>query len=361
MGKIWDTFYNQAPMKYYQPLDYNNQKAKDMIEGKVPAIATQKFDGEWCRIIKDDNKIVAQSRSISKVTGEYGDKTELIPHIIKEIDELPNGTVLLGELCWKDITKTSKDVGTILRCKAAKAIERQKNEKLVFRVFDCLAWNGVDISNEPYITRFQYAEAAHTCLNLPFSYILPPIYSTNDFEEFLQDILAQGGEGIVIHTIDYKYAPGKRTAWTTLKVKKITTELELLVVDSIEPKRNYEGTEVENWKYWIGTYTGTHEAPVLLNHAPGNIDKEFGLKWEPVTKPYYYCWKNGIIVNHNGTLVRVTSGLTDDDREWLATAEGQIAILNKQLYAVVSAMEVDKESGSLRHPRLIRLRTDMEK
>ena len=358
MGYIWDTFYRQEPMKYYQPLNYEAQKAKDMISGKISGIATMKFDGEWCRIIKDDDNIVAQSRTISKVTGEYGDKTELIPHIIKEFNEMPNGTVLLGELCWLNISKTSKDVGAILRCKPAKAVERQKNDKLVFRVFDCLAWGGVNISNEPYSKRFEYAEAAHTCLNVPFSYILPPIAVKENFEDFLQDILSQGGEGIVIHSADYKYAPGKRPAWSTLKVKKITTELELLVTASIDPKKHYEGTELEDWKYWIGYYEDTHEAPILLNHAPGNVDKEFGLIWEPVTKPYWHCWKNGVIVDNNGTSVRVTSGLTDEDREWLATAEAKIAILNKQLYAVVSAMEVT-EDGSLRHPRLIRLRIDM--
>ena len=359
MGQIWDKFYRQEPMKYYQPLDYNVAKAQDLITGKIAALALQKFDGEWCRIIKDDNGMVAQSRTISKVTGEYGDKTELIPHIMAEVNELPNGTVLLGELCWRDITKTSKDVGAILRCKAAKAIERQKTDKLVYRVFDCLAWGGTDLSDKPYKERFEYVVAAHTCLNIPFSYILPPIYVCDSFEDFLQEILSQGGEGIVIHSADYKYAPGKRPAWSTLKVKKITTELELLVTSSIEPKRLYEGTEIDTWKYWIGHYEDTHEAPVLLNHAPGNIDKEAGLIWEPVTKPYYYCWKNGVVVDNNGTMVRVTSGLTDEDREWLATAEAKIAIASKQLYAVVSAMEVT-EDGSLRHPRLVRLRTDME-
>ena len=360
MGIIWDKFYRQEPMKYYQPADYKSDKAQDLITGKTEALALQKFDGEWCRIIKDSCGMVAQSRTISKVTGEYGDKTDLIPHIMAEVSDLPDGTVLLGELCWRDVTKTSKDVGAILRCKSAKAIERQKTDKLVYRVFDCLAWGGVDLSGEPYSKRFDYAIAAHTCLNMPFTYILPPVYVAHNFEEFLQEILAAGGEGIVIHSADYKYAPGKRPAWITLKVKKITTELELLVTSSIDPKRQYEGTEIDSWKYWIGHYEDTHEAPILLNHAPGNIDKEASLIWEPVTKPYYYCWKNGVIVDNNGTAVRVTSGLTDEDREWLATAEAKIAIANKQLYAAVSAMEVT-EDGSLRHPRLVRLRTDMEK
>ena len=56
----------------------------------------------------------------------------------------------------------------------------------------------------------------------------------DDFEEFLQEILAGGGEGIVIHRKSAKYKPGARTAWDTLKVKKITEELELPIVSFIE-------------------------------------------------------------------------------------------------------------------------------
>ena len=96
----FEKFYTMTPMKYYQPLDYNNQKAKDMIANKDNGyIATRKNDGEWCRIIKDANgNIKAQSRSISKVTGEYGDKTEHIPHIINEMHSYPCESELIMEL-----------------------------------------------------------------------------------------------------------------------------------------------------------------------------------------------------------------------------------------------------------------------
>ena len=69
-------------------------------------------------------------------------------------------------------------------------------------------------------------------------------------------------------------------------------------------------------------------------------------------------WKNGVIVDNHGTLVRVTSGLNDEDREWLASEEAAKAVANGELVAAVTCMEIDKESGSLRHPRLVRLRMD---
>ena len=354
---IKDKFFNQAPMKYYQPTTYDCEKAKDIISNKGNNyIATQKSDGEWCRIIKDENgNTFAQSRNISKITGEYGDKTNLIPHIIEEFKIIPNGTVLLGELCFSEINSTSREVGTILRCLPAKAIERQKVHKLIFRVFDCLAYDNEDISNLPYIKRFD--AALKLIKSNHFDYIELCNYTYENFEDFLQEILIAGGEGIVIHSKDYIYQPGGRPAWKTMKVKKITTEIELPIVSLINPKKLYEGKELENWKYWVGVYRDTKEE-IRINRPLTQDDREFNIDWFPVTKPYYYYWINGVTVSNNGTLVKVTSGLTDADREWLATKEAIELLHNNQLYAVVSAMEITPDN-SLRHPRLIRIRQDI--
>lgn len=350
-------FYTMEPMKYYQPQDYENPKAKAMIENAGNQyICTKKNDGEWGRFIVDEGgKVTIQSRTISKVTGEYGNKTELLPHLVEQLKLLPPQTVFLGEICYDDVSKTSKDVGAILRCLPAKAIARQSgnNPKLVVEAFDLLAFGGKDYSAAPFEVRF--AALLDSGIDVLHHFSVTP-YVMSDFEDFLQDILAHCGEGIVIHRKGYIYAPGKRPAWSTLKVKKIVQELELPVVGLIEPSRTYEGKDPENWNYWMGTYDNGEK--VWIPHAPGNIDREAGLTWEPVTKPYYMDWKNGVIVDNHGTLVRVTSGLSDDDREWLASEEAAKAVENGELIATVTCMEIDKESGSLRHPRLVRLRTD---
>lgn len=337
----YDKFFNMTPMKYYDcGGKYESPKAQEMIQNVGNKyIATQKSDGEWCRIIVNGSSTVAQSRSISKVTGQYGDKTQHIPHIIEEVSCLPDGTVVLGELCFPEINATSRDVGGILRCLPEKAIARQKTHPLVFKVFDCLAYNGTDISNAPYEYRFNTIKQAIDKLNdlRGLQYVMMCNYTLHDFEDFLADILRAGGEGIVIHSKDYAYAPGKRPAWTTLKVKKTTGELEVPVVATLEPNKYYCGEDETYWPYKIEDDDGCERA---------------------VTKPYYFGWKNGILVNHNGNDVRVASGLTDEDREWLATEEAQTLISNGKLWAVISGMEITEDS--IRHPRLIRLRTEVE-
>lgn len=351
----FEKFYTMTPMKYYDcGGDFSKAKAQAMLtnEGKA-YIATRKNDGEWCRIIKDaEGNIKAQSRSISKVTGEYGDKTEHIPHIIDEMHSYPCETVLIGELCFEDITKTSKDVGSILRCKPDKAVARQKDIKLVFKVFDCLAFAGMDLMEKPYWERF--ANARDAVGDFGYYMSMTDAVECGDFEEFLQEILAAGGEGIVIHRKDAKYKPGARTAWDTLKVKKIVEELELPIVSFIAPNKAYCGEDASIWKYWVGTKSDETEVR-SLGSPDSTIDV---IKWEPVTKPYWMGWYNGVIVDNKGTLVRVTSGLTDEDREWLATEEAKKLLDEGSLVATVSAMEIDKDSGSLRHPRLIRIRTE---
>ena len=351
-----EKFYTMTPMKYYDCGGaFDKPKAQAMLKNEGQNyIATRKNDGEWCRIIKDANgQVKAQSRTISKVTGRYGDKTEHIPHIIEEMRSFPKETVLIGELCFEDVTKTSKDVGSILRCKPDKAVQRQKDVKLVFKCFDCLALAGMDLMDCVY--RERLTNAMDAIVDYGNYITMTDFTECGDFEEFLQEILAEGGEGIVIHRKDAKYKPGARTAWDTLKVKKIVEELELPIVDFIKPNKTYCGEDASTWKYWVGTKLDGTEIRSL--NGPDSSDGV--VKWEPVTKPYWMQWYNGVIVDNNGTEVRVTSGMTDEDREWLATSEAHNLLREENLIAVISAMEIVKDSLSLRHPRLLRIRTDV--
>ena len=335
------------PMKYYdkkrEDLSENLKKKYDAMVSNEnnEYIATCKYDGEWTMFIKWEGQILIRSRSISKITGRYGDKTAHLPHLVEEMKLWPDNTVILGEVCWGDFGSVSTDVGTILRCLPAKAVERQKERKLVVKVFDCLAYAGHIYMNDDYQTRSEvigwvfgnapeandkYFTITHFCPNN-----MTPA-------EFADEIISQGGEGVVIQRKDYIYEPGKRTAWKTLKLKQRLPQMELPVVGLLLPKRLYEGDCPETWPY--------------------SETDELGNTWL-VTKPHFYGWMNGIIVElEDGTTCEVTSGLTDADREWLATQEAAESIAQGDLYAVIQAMQINT-LGRLRHPALVRLRNDM--
>ena len=311
-------------------------------------MATVKKDGDWAMLIHyDKGHNLIRSRSISKVTGVYGDYTAKLPHICEEMDKLPDNTVLLAEICWDEPGTNANTVGTILRCLPAKAVERQKEKKLKALVFDCLMIGGNDNCFRPY--KIRYSDACTLIKNdiFPSPYMYPTQLCRLDehhenFLEWADEIIAEGGEGLVIQRCDNPYMPGTRTAWKTLKLKQSLPEMELKVLATIEPKRLYEGDYPDDWAYW-------YQDMPNANSQAGDF---------PVTKPYFFGWKNGVTVEYNGTTCDVTSGLTDADREWLATDEAQQMIKNGELYAVVKGM-MTNDLGKIRHPYLVRLRNDL--
>ena len=344
MYKIED-FAMLAPMKYYNNEDTSNAKRQDMINNKNGEyIATEKHDGDWGMFIhysKGHNLI--RSRSISKVTGVYGDYTAKLPHLCEEMDNWPDNTVVLAEICWDEYGTNANTVGTILRCLPAKAVERQKDKKLSALIFDVLMYKGLDLTVLPYEKRITFyasyfTEQVADNLTPPELCFYPHYFKrtqifTTDFAEAADDIISRGGEGVVIQRKDYVYSPGSRTAWKTLKLKQQLPEMELKVVGTLAPNKLYEGDCPETWEY--------------------QIDGEL------VTKPYYFGWKNGITVElPSGITTDVASGLTDDDRAWLATEEAAKMIEAGELYAVVKSMSINS-LGKLRHPSLVRLRNDM--
>ncbi len=362
------------PMKYY---DKRREDLSDSLKKKYDAminnendeyIASCKWDGEFMMFIKWNNQVLIRSRSISKVTGTYGDKTAHLPHLVEEMQCWPDNTVILGEVCWGEFGKVSTDVGTILRCLPAKAVDRQKEHKLVVKVFDCLAWDGEVIINKPYEFRIAEAYNKISLFGKYFSMtmICPPSKTP---AEFADEIISQGGEGVVIQRKDYVYEPGKRAAWKTLKLKQRLPEMEFKVLASIPATRDYNGKYPESWAYWeiereVYYPSGVDELgnewfdpfkEFKLVENPTEEEKSHG--W-PVTKPYFFGWHMGVRFEYNGVICDASSGLTDADREWLGTAEAQQLIKNGELYVTIRAMQ-EATLGGLRHPTIVRLRTDM--
>ena len=327
-------YFRMEPMKYWQP-DVEMGIEADIIdhpEKYSDYIGSFKKDGEWSMIIWDGNEVIIRSRSISKKTNEYARKDASLPHLVETFKSLPRNTVLLGELCYDDLFKRSKDVGTILRCVPEKAIERQQAEedKLHFYCFDVLCWDDFDMVDRTFEFRINYLKSLYNIFgNNP--YIRYAEYKTPEqISKEYEDYLAAGGEGFVLQRKDNPYTPGKRPAWKTIKLKKCTQEIELPVVGFIDPEKEYTGKELETWTYFVDG--------------------------QPVTKYYFNGWKAGVMVDNNGSICRVASGINDEDACWLASEQAKNYLEAGQIIAKVQAMEIEPDTGKMRHPRLLELR-----
>ena len=342
--------FSMLPMQlYYDCPDKNNKNIEIIRHDELNYIASEKYDGEASMFIKINGEILIRSRNLSKVTGKYGDYTSKLPHLVKELENIPDNTVFLAELCLNDGTNHAKrgtmstDVGTVLRSLPPLAIKKQdENGKIVAVVYDCLMYAGNEIMNCPYKDRVKIIEEMFDNEYNNLGYIYHTQFKYNNFYDFFNEIIKNSGEGIVLVKKDYPYSPGKRTAWKTLKWKRHTETYDLLIVDTEDYTKEYTGKQLNKWQYFVDENN---------NKVKGNYMSGY----TPVTKGWFYGWKAAVICMFNDKKIRVSSGLSDEDREQLSTEVMQEHIKNNELYAEVSGMQ-SASRGKLRHPIINRLR-----
>lgn len=344
---IYEKYSNMTPGKYWSLPAGKKHLIDDYLENKdyIPMI---KMDGYWARVIVWNDQVLIQSRGISKSTGTYGTYTEQVPDIVNELKTLPNGTVILGELAFKDLTKNANQVGSILRSNPARAIKLQEERgKLMLFVFDVLAFDGEDFLDLPFEERLEKFPS-----DMNFNLIQPvKRVEPGKGKELLSEVWDKGGEGIILIKKNLPYNIGGARAWHSIKVKRSLPELEGKVIGVIEPTKVYEGKELDTWPYWED---GEGHLFIKDRFLKGEyIPKPY----TPITSPYFNGRMSGIIVKCEGRIINISSGITDEDGYFLASARAAEMIRDGELYAVFTGMELTETS--VRHPSLIRLRDDM--
>ena len=310
--------------------------------------AQEKIDGYWYQYEKTDNYSYLFSRNISKTTNLLTEKSANVPHIMEALNILPANTIVIGEIFVPG--GTSKSVTSIMGCLPETAIARQKNNLIHYYVHDIIYYDGINLINAPALTRYKILSKIWDKNNLSnYSFLhLADIFDT-DIEARTVEILANGGEGVVLKKKDLPYYPGKRPAWSTVKIKKTDT-VDLVCIGFCDATKEYTGKELETWPYWYNPVEDT----VTNRCRYGNP------KWEPITKGFFNGWKTAMQVgayDDNGNLIEigtVSSGLTDQDREQMATNPEKY--LNKVFE--ISCMEKDNKEKTLRHPHIVKRRED---
>lgn len=332
MTSLYPDAWQIKPMKYSKTPADHDKLMRELESGKY--IAQPKMDGYHYILEKTDSgNIYFFSRAVSKKTGELTEKIDHVPHIKNWAKQLPNGTILCGEIYKPG--GTSKDVTRIMGALTDKAIERQSKEGLLhYYIFDMIRFNGEDMRQMGFEKRYSdLCSKIDISLNNPDYIEVAPSLTGFGMYDNIMRIIDEGGEGAVVKAKDGIYKQDSRPKYN-FKVKKHKDNLDFIVMGFVDPNKEYNGKELSTWKYY-----------------------KDGI---PVTKPYYYGWKVGFILgayNDNNQLREighVTSGITDE------MCADMAACPEKYLGNVVEieVMSLDKERLTFRHPLYVRAHFD---
>ena len=320
--------------------------------------ATEKIDGSWYCFNKTPNYAYLFGRTISRKNGLPVEKSDNVPHIKEALSVLPPNTIVIGEIYTGDKTKTSKDTVSIMGSLPKRAITLQKKQRNVhYYLHDIIMYDGEDLTSLGAFDRYNKIKEIYFDLKLnKYDFLeLAPILNTKNALEAAAEIIARGGEGVVLKKKDYPYEYNKRPAYSSVKIKKADT-VDVVCMGFEDPTKEYNGKETSDYLMNVKTgekiIRGKRSKLNLLEDAADNVED-----FIEITKPYYYGWKTAIKIGlyKNGELVSigtVSSGLTDFYREDFAKNQ------QKYIGQVIECECMELKDGALRHPIFKRFRED---
>lgn len=350
-------FWNMEAEKYWSPT--KNQNLQEIVNNAIFSgdyTLSEKVDGDWRMLIKDmEGNFHLRGRSES-VNGGYADKIDWVPHIKEELKDIPNGTVLLGEM-YLDSKRGSRNVTTIMGCLVDKALARQeKGEKLSYYVFDILAYDGKDIKGLHLEDRIKTMGVLKTFCQKYVSgstYIKDPTKMT----EYIAQLLAAGREGVILKRLNGIYEPGKRTARKSIKVKKeLAQEIDCYATGAYKPATIlYTGKNIADWTYWMDERTGEK---FYGNRYNDYLESKVIV---PITKPFYYGWASAIELaiwrDDQEVSIAWISNVSDEVKEQIVYEPEKW----KHRVCKVQAMMIEEDTKKLRHGRIIEWRPEGDK
>lgn len=200
------------------------EKKRATLSDKTGYVLEPKHDGMRAIISKHDGVVKIYSR----VGLEY---QEHLPALVSEISQLPDGTVIDGELM---VVKTWEIVGgrpvavadfnatmRIMGSGPEKAIARQDAQQIEFCAFDLLKVGNVPFESDAYLVRMNALEGLLEDFSMPSVFQNVVMYAWDD--STIDDLWKAGIEGAILKKIDSVYIAGKRRANTWYKIKSVLT------------------------------------------------------------------------------------------------------------------------------------------
>lgn len=356
-------YFTSEPMKYWSMsstigAEERRLKLEQMAESGDYLFGL-KTDGNWSRAVITPDRKALQTRGISTVTKTYGEIQDKVLFWDDVCNAFTGTTVILGEVYLPGAI--DKDVGSILRCLAPKALARQKDNPLKWRIFDVLALDGDDYMDQPFEYRIEHIPEVVGRINSSLVSGVEYYEMDDTFFDKMGEIFAAGGEGAVCYRKNSTYIPGKRGphSWDTVKVKQeISSEIDAFITGIVPGEKLYNGKDLATWQLWENHRTGQKVV------GPFFGEYQLGGAFIPVTKNYFNDWPAAIQVSVydknkkeiplckvSGLTEEFKSSLRDNPERWIGCP---VAISGM----MVSSAKADSEGNgiSIRHPLLKRIR-----
>ena len=348
-------FYQLEAMKYYSPsTSWSEEQKKENAMQKIFSgdwWGARKVDGIFVMVGKNlDNEIFLRPRA-KNTKGEFVNKVEWVPQIHTFLAAIDPGTVFLGEL-YLPRDEQAKSTSSIMNSLQPRAVKKQQKEedKLHLYIFDILANKGKSLLNEPALKRFK---TLHHISFLHADYVEWAKYCNGqDLWNLLQQLLADGYEGVVITHKDAPYQPGKRSNKISLKIKReVQDTIDCVIIGANPPNKISSTKEPETWEYWFNEQTNKHilaSEYFATNHISIYNLYQRGEPITPVSKTWFYGWAGSLKLGlydkdkliHIGDLSGITDEIKQNWKQYVGTV------------VEVSCMEIH-DTGGLRHPRAI--------
>jgi DNA ligase-1 len=194
-------------------------------------VAEYKLDGERVQIHINNEKVVLFSRRLENITTHYPDIVENIPKALKTTEAILEAEAVAINDNTGEFLPFQELMHRRRKYDIAKTVEQYP---ITVNLFDLMYLNGRDLLNSTYEERRKRLEEITT--ENDFVRLVPRtiVRSENEIEDFLENAINAGCEGLMLKVLDAPYRAGARGSnWLKLKREyrnELGDSLDLVVI-----------------------------------------------------------------------------------------------------------------------------------
>lgn len=204
--------------------------------------AEYKLDGERVQIHYGDGKMILYSRRLENITSYYPDIVENMPKALKTTNVILEAeAVAINENSGEFLPFQE-----LMHRRRKYNIERTVEKyPITVNLFDVLYLDGKDLLNEPYRIRRKKLEEITKEDDYTKIVTKTTVHSENEIEDFLENGINAGCEGLMLKVLDAPYRAGARGSnWLKLKREyrnELGDSLDLVVIGAFFGKGRRTG------------------------------------------------------------------------------------------------------------------------